>query len=241
MRIQDGSRVRSVGFDIRGTLIAPPRRGNLSRALVKLNVAYPIAPKNVLAEAERDSQIIAGREIAEGAFGAVDGALATVLAFGALLQSAGWPITGPDLARVMFLVEEEYCTESVSLVDDQSLEAELRRLQAGGIRCGVVADGPLHREQRVLRKVLPVSSASFDFFYSSSQFGVNKHSKDYFVQALNSLTLESPSGLLVVADRVDKDLISADECGCQTILVGECEDGWPSRAPTALDAVRSIR
>jgi hypothetical protein len=241
MRIEDGSTVRSVGFDLRGTLIAPPRQGNLSRALVKLNVGYPIAPENVLAEAERDSQIIAGREMAEGAIGAVDGALATVLTFGTLLQAAGWPVRGSDLARVMFLVEEEYCSKSVSLVDDLCLEGEVRRLQAGGVRCGVLADGPVYREQRVLSETLPRASSSFDFLYSSSQFGVNKHSREYYVQALNSLTLDIPSGLLVVADRVDKDLTSANGCGCQTILVGESGDSWPTRAPTALDAVRSIR
>ncbi len=106
----------------------------------------------------------------------------------------------------------------------------IRRM--GGIKMGIVIDGTSERERAIIRELL--IEDFFDIIIISDEVGKNKLSSVPLQKAIAGLTL-SPSEIVVVGDRMDKDIIPANKLGCVSVLLvrtGRFDESIKSEKPT---------
>jgi FMN phosphatase YigB (HAD superfamily)/nicotinamide mononucleotide adenylyltransferase len=212
--------VRLIALDVRGTLLTVPREGNLTRSLAGL------VPPALLEDADRlVPPIVLARYGQE--FSVRDWTLVTLLECCDMLRSHGVELNAVDTELAVQRLADEYRLHSVPLVDDERLAFALAELRLGGVRTVAAADGPQAREQATLKTQLPHTYSALHDVFSSETAGVNKLSSDYFERLLKREGL-CPSQLLVIGDRIDKDITPAKTIGAHCLLVKEPsqEDCW---------------
>ncbi|WP_156371456.1 HAD hydrolase-like protein [Nocardia arizonensis] len=216
-------RTSLVAIDIRGTLLKAPRGGHLSRALQNKGI-----PPDVMAHLDSVVPALVLERYKE-ATSVVDWTMMTLLEAANLASTLEYPIGPLDIESAFQALNSEYRTKSVALVDDNELRETIVSMRRLGVDVIFAADGPSQRERDVLRSCLPNTAALNLDVFSSELAGINKLSDTYFVR-LVELYDRRPSDVLIVGDRIDKDVMPALRAGCHAIHIGSTVD---TNFPTA--------
>jgi FMN phosphatase YigB (HAD superfamily) len=206
------TRTRLVAFDLRDTLVRSPRRLKVARALLRIGIPEPLA----LRADEFAASALQGRFAEQP--GVLDWKLAEFYEATIGLAREGVVVGALDFERAFRFICDEYREKSVALVSDDALLAICQRLSATGCEVAVVTDGLLAREADILEILFPSSVAQMSLF-TSSQAGANKFEPEFYeklARKMNVLTAE----IMVIGNRVDKDIKPARAVGCETCLVG---------------------
>lgn len=205
-----------VALDVRGTLLRAPRDGHLTRAFTDSGVTAATleamdaqVPDMVLQRYPRSTSV-------------VDWTLVTVLEAGCLAAERGEMLDSTALELAFQRLNVEYRTRSQPLVDDVALLETVRTLNRGGIDVILSADGPAQRERDVLGAVFPRTSAHGVDVFSSEGAGTNKLGDEFFSRLAAHRQLP-PSRIMVVGDRLEKDVLPALSAGCEAVLIGETD------------------
>jgi FMN phosphatase YigB (HAD superfamily)/nicotinamide mononucleotide adenylyltransferase len=209
-----------VALDVRGTLLRAPRGGHLTRAFTGsgLGAATLAAmdaevPASVLERYPRSTSV-------------VDWTLVTILEAGRFAAERGEPLDSVVLERAFQRLNAEYRTRSVPLVEDAALLETVRALNRSGVEVILSADGPAQRERDVLRAVFPRTAAYGLEVFSSEEAGTNKLGDAFFARLAEHRRLP-PARIVVVGDRLDKDVFPALAAGCAAVLIGETDRPVP--------------
>lgn len=205
--------IRLVAFDIRGTLLRAPRNGHLTRALRHTTISG-----ETLARLDAD---VPGRVLDQyrASVSVTDWTLVTLLEAVRLAGELGEPVDSVDVENAFQHLNREYREQSIPLVDDEMLYETVLAMQRGGLRVVFAADGPTQREREVLNSCLPKTASLGLDIYSSELAGVNKLSNDYFARIVAYYD-ERAADVLIIGDRLEKDVRPAQQVGCHAILVG---------------------
>ena len=90
----------------------------------------------------------------------------------------------------------------------------LDQLKERGIKMGVIIDGTSKRERMIIKNLS--LEKYFDTISISEEVGHNKFTDEPLKEALSEINTP-PSEVLVVGDRLDKDIIHANKLGCTSI------------------------
>lgn len=117
-----------------------------------------------------------------------------------------------------------YAIEAQDLYPD--VTAVLRKLKTAGYTLGVTGNQPSGAIEQVLRLGLP-----FDFAGSSAEWGVSKPDPEFFERIVDGLHL-TPGEVLYVGDRLDNDILPAQEAGMHAAFIrrgpwGHLQATWP--------------
>lgn len=205
--------IGAIALDVRGTLIRPPRAENLRRAFTAAGVDAvwiadldAVVPGRVLALFRDDARVI-------------DWTLVTVCEAARFATENGHPLTSSQIEAAYQHVRYEYETCSVPLLTDALLESFAKGCQRLGVRVAVAADGPRGREERLLRSLFPAATSVFAGYFCSEDFSVNKLDASYYRKLAEACRLP-PARMLVIGDRLDKDIQGALKAGCRAVLIG---------------------
>ena len=218
--VQGGSPVRLMALDLRGTVVETPRSGNLERSLLSLGVERVLAAEveTVLPELVR-TRYVAEEQV-------LNWTLVTVLAAREHLFAAGVELTPVDCDAIMGQIEVEYLADSKPLVSDHDLHAFVQRAKAAGVETVFIPDGPSWRERELLRRLFPQTMASGCGVFGADTAGSNKLGARFYLALARHFDL-SPSSVLVVGDRLDKDVKFGLEAGCQCTYIGPTLEAVP--------------
>lgn len=128
-----------------------------------------------------------------------------------LLDLLGVKVEGGEFQRFMEKYDQVF-VENVSLFPD-SLPC-LNFLKSQEVKIGVIIDGTVKRENAIIDKL--DLRAFFNVIIISEQIGRNKFSLLPLQKALEKLKLPT-SEVIVVGDRVDKDILPANKLGCISV------------------------
>jgi len=216
--------IGAIALDVRGTLIRPPRAGNLQRALSATGVDEPwladldaVVPSRVLSRFRDDTRVI-------------DWTLVTVCEAARFATENGYSLTSSQVEAAYQYVRQEYETRSVPLLTDAQLESFAKGCQRLGVRVVAAADGAKGREERVLRSLFPSAASAFAGYFCSEDFSVNKLDASYYRKLAEACRVP-PARLLVIGDRLDKDIQGALKAGCRAVLIG-ADPAAPHSAPS---------
>jgi FMN phosphatase YigB (HAD superfamily)/nicotinamide mononucleotide adenylyltransferase len=204
---------RAVALDIRGTLLRAPRGGHLTRAFRGAQLSDDLL-KAVDAEVPR---LVLERY--PHTTSVMDWTLVTVLEAGRYAAEHGEQLDSTDLEQAFQRLNVEYRTRSQPLVTDEALLETASALTRMGIRVVFAADGPSQRERDALRAVFPRTAQAYLDLFSSEAAGTNKLGSAYFVRLVEYCAVPA-SRVLVIGDRMDKDVRPALDVGCEAILIG---------------------
>lgn len=216
-------RISLVAIDIRGTLLKAPRGGHLSRALQNKGI-----PTEVMAHLDSVVPALVLERHRE-ATSVVDWTMVTLLEAVNLASTLGYPIGPLDIESAFQTLNSEYRTKSIALVDDNELRETIISMRQQGVNVIFAADGASQRERDVLRSCLPNTAALDLDVFSSELAGINKLSDAYFTRLVEFYD-RRPSDVLIIGDRIDKDVMPALRAGCYAIHVGSTVD---ANFPTA--------
>lgn len=205
-------RVHVAAFDLRDTLVLAPRRLKVARALRQVGVPGPLAQT-----ADRAATVALRGKFA-GLPGVVDWKLVELYEAALALARFGRILGGPDFERAFRIICDEYKEKTLALVPDSTLLATCELLARHQCATAVVTDGPEAREAEVITVVYP-ASAPYLALFTSGVAGANKFQPEYYATLAARFATE-PQRILVIGNRVDKDIIPARAAGCETCLVG---------------------
>lgn len=203
--------IRVIALDVRGTLLSVPRDRNLVRCF---QGAVPVG----LAEYIDSTVPELVLELYPNEEGVRDWTLVTLLESVKLLRLNGLELSAIEIERAAQYLADEYHRASTPLVSDDRLAFAIRSLGLQGVRTILCADGPQAREEVTLRTHLPQTLAASDFVYTSEAAGVNKLAPTYFEELLSQIGAAAEE-MLVIGDRLDKDIAAAKQIGAHGLLV----------------------
>lgn len=128
-----------------------------------------------------------------------------------LLEILKFPVP-PDTLRLLVLNYDRKFADSVTLYTDA--EIILPRLKAAGFKLGLVIDGPVRRERRILERFN--LERTFEVIIISEEVGEGKITHKPLWLALAALKAP-PSAVIVVGDQEDKDIEPAKALGCRAV------------------------
>lgn len=147
-----------------------------------------------------------------------------------LLEILKFPVP-PDTFRLLVLNYDRKFADSVTLYTDA--EIVLPRLKAAGFKLGLVVDGTVRRERRILERLN--LERAFDVIIISEEAGENKITHKPLWLALTGLNVP-PSAVIVVGDREDKDIAPAKALGCRAVRLARPSSRYADELkPTAAD------
>jgi HAD superfamily hydrolase (TIGR01549 family) len=205
------AKVKVVAFDLRGTLLDAARMGNLE--LVALNWGMPPAiaqdmnqqiPESVRLKYAAESKVL-------------DWTLVTLAELWWHCHDLGYEIDSCAFEAAVHDVRNSYVQDAIPLVQDSQLVLLFEALRALRFSVVIVTDGDHSLQSRVIRQKFPRSSSFINRVFSSSQLGVNKYGSLYYQKVCEILGIETRE-LLVIGDRMDKDITPAQSAGCPTLL-----------------------
>lgn len=204
--------IQLVAFDLRDTLVRPPREQKVARALCRVGVSESLAMR-----ADAAATLALKNELV-GLPGVVDWKL--VEFYGGVLALArdGLVLAPPDFELAFRFICDDYRDNTVALVPDDMLTTTCRLLAMESCRTAVVTDGPSSREAELLAIAFP-SSAQHLALFTSSLINVNKFHPEYYKKLASKFGVQ-PDRILVIGNRLDKDVNPARAVGCETCLVG---------------------
>ncbi len=206
--------IQLIILDLRGVLIEPPRRDNLKNILKdcwgvkekKFKNVDDLIPSIILDKyRERDD--------------VTDWTMVTLLELREYLSTHNIDITAADFDIALQHIVKEYMYKSVKKVDDQQLKGFISGCQSEGIIISVAVDGLVEREKKVFQKHFPTSYDKINGFFSSDMIGINKLSTNYFKIIVTKYNVNSQR-VLVIGNRLDKDIEFAERAGYNSIFVG---------------------
>lgn len=206
------SRTRLVAFDLRDTLVQSPRHEKVFRALCRVGV-----PESLARNADRAAALALQTKFV-GLPGVIDWKLVELYEAVLALAREDLILAPPDFERAFRFICDEYREKTVGLVSDAMLVSACRVLEAMGCSTAVATDGPPAREAEVLDAVFPESASHLSLF-TSGLAGVNKFEPEYYKRLAEKFSIPA-SRIMVVGNRMDKDVIPAQAAGCQTCLLG---------------------
>jgi FMN phosphatase YigB (HAD superfamily) len=204
--------VRVVAFDLRDTLVRSPRHLKVARALCRVGVP------ELLAERADSAAALALRDKFAGLPGVVDWKLVELYEAAVALAREGRVLDAPDFERAFRIICDEYKDRTLALVPDSTLLAACELLSLEQCATAVVTDGPVAREAEIIKAAYPVSASHLSLF-TSGLVGVNKFQPEYYAKLAETLATETQR-VLVVGNRLDKDIHPARTAGCETCLIG---------------------
>lgn len=128
-----------------------------------------------------------------------------------LLDSLGVNVEGKDFENLMNDLDKVF-VENVLLFPDSVTILDF--LKSNGIKMGVIIDGTAKREKAIITKLDLHKYLSVIII--SEEVGKNKFSSLPLETALNKLGLLH-SEVVVVGDRIDKDILPANKLGCYSV------------------------
>lgn len=131
----------------------------------------------------------------------------------AFLANIGLALDEHDRQRV-YTGYEDLFVETVELYGNAL--PVCRALRARGLALGLVIDGTVAREARVVARF--GLGDHFDTIVISEEVGLNKFTVAPFEAALKAIRCE-PSHVVVVGDRVDKDIVNANQLRMTSVLL----------------------
>lgn len=204
-------RIQLVAFDLRDTLVQSPRQGKVVRALRQVGV-----PEFLATHADSAATLALQNKFV-GLPGVVDWKLVEFYEAVLALAREGLVLGPLDFERAFTFICDEYREKTVALVPDAVLVATCSLLAAEGCGTAVVTDGPSAREAELLDITFPAFAAHLSLF-TSGLAGVNKFQPEYY-KILAAKFGIPPSRILVVGNRIDKDVGPARIAGCETCLI----------------------
>lgn len=129
----------------------------------------------------------------------------------ALFKDYGLNLTGNQFPLLLDRYASIFASNVSLYPDAKKLLAELRRRE---IKIGVVIDGTISRETLILYRT--GLSELMDVITISEEVGQNKFSDLPLTDALGKLKVPPPN-VLVIGDRIDKDIIHANKAGCVSV------------------------
>jgi FMN phosphatase YigB (HAD superfamily) len=204
-------RIRLVAFDLRDTLVRSPRQGKVARALRQVGV-----PEFLATHADSAASLALQNKFA-GLPGVVDWKLVEFYEAVLALAQQGLVLAPLDFERAFTFICDEYREKTVALVPETVLVTICSLLATEGCGTAVVTDGPSAREAEVLGTIFPAFAARLSLF-TSGLAGVNKFQPEYYERLAANFGIP-PSRILVVGNRIDKDVTPARIAGCETCLI----------------------
>ena len=108
----------------------------------------------------------------------------------------------------------------------------LKLLRKRGLKLGVVIDGTRRRERALLKRLK--LNTFFDAAVISEDVGVNKFTPVPLATAIQRLKIP-PREILVVGDRIDKDIVHANRLGCISVKLERPGGRYTDTAALASD------
>lgn len=204
-------RIRLVAFDLRDTLVRSPRQGKVGRALRQVGVP------EFLAEHADSVATLALQTKFVGLPRVVDWKLVEFYEAVLALAQEGLVLSPLDFERAFTFICDEYREKTVALVPEDVLIATCSLLATEGCGTAIVTDGPSAREAEVLGIVFPAFASHLSLF-TSGLAGANKFQPEYY-EGLAAKFGIPPCRILVVGNRIDKDVSPARIAGCETCLI----------------------
>ncbi len=106
----------------------------------------------------------------------------------------------------------------------------LNQLKSRGIKIGLVIDGTVYRENKIIDKL--GLRRYMDVVVISEDVGFNKNTQVPLEVALGELNV-GPGEVLVVGDRVDKDVFHANKLGCISVKIERMDGRYSDIKPTS--------
>lgn len=198
--------VRLVAIDLRGTLLRTPRVTTLLPELAAQGIPADLSR---LAQERFDEQLRGPLQQRGDVLDWTRFAAASM----ASEMAAEWR-SALDVELIAVDFRDRYLRESRRLVEPAPLRRAAHALRA---RWVVIADGPLERESAALASCF--GGAWVPPLVSSECLGVNKLTSEFFVR-LGEHQEVSPSAIVVIGDRWDKDVAIPERAGCRGVFVG---------------------
>jgi FMN phosphatase YigB (HAD superfamily) len=209
-----------MAFDVRGTLIDPPRSKNIERSLTNRGFTAALA-----AEIDRIAPDFVKSKYSDNTT-VTNWTLVTVLEVVQLLRERGVHLSCLDIDAIVTEIEREYIDFSVALVGDIELHRFVEFAEKLAITVLFIPDGPSWREEAVLRRLFPRTLGAGVQIFASDTAGCNKLGLRFYSNLASSLGID-PSSILVIGDRYDKDVSKAVEAGAQSVLIASSvPEGW---------------
>lgn len=151
----------------------------------------------------------------------------TRLILAELVRALGLGLSAEDFERVLARYESIF-VDHVELFP--RVVGLLRHLRERGLLLALVIDGTVARETRIIDRL--GLRASIDVIVISEEVGLNKFTSAPLEAALVRLGVR-PDEIIVVGDRIDKDITNANKLGMRSALL---RSGAPLRRNTKGDA-----
>jgi FMN phosphatase YigB (HAD superfamily) len=201
-----GERFQALLVDLRGTLAATPS----VTQFVPEQIAQGLPPR-IAQHAQRRLDLLL--KATTNPHRVIDWTRFAANTLRHVLRSQGYAI---DAARVVVDFGLRYLSQSKELVSLDLLSAAAATLSNHGL-VAVIADGPVGRERRLMQHLWGQAGLALPLICSET-VGVNKLHPSFYLAAAWLMRVE-PARILVVGDRIDKDVRPAETAGCRGLLV----------------------
>ena len=136
-----------------------------------------------------------------------------LLVITSLFSKLGVQVKGAELQQMMEQYDRAFVERCALFLD---VEPMLNFLKTQNLKLGVVIDGTAKRERLIISKLN--LQKYLDVIVISEEVGRNKLSGVPLQKAVEQMHLP-PSEIIVVGDRIDKDILPANALGCVSVLI----------------------